>query len=106
DGVAEALRQGRVDGSTYSGECACLVGTIGNLKGVSGDALPHNPSDPSERWFMMIKPGDTPDKGTGGGFAAKLALEWVEEFIAFRDGLAASTNPAAPSAQEPAGEGE
>ncbi len=80
-GVADALREGRVDGSTYSGECACLVGTIGNLKGVDAHSLPRNSNNPSERWFMMISKGDTPEKDTGGGFAAKLALEWVEEWI-------------------------
>ena len=81
-GVADALKSGNVDGSTYSGECACLIGTIANVKGVDADALPKNSNHPSERWFMMISKGDTPDKDTGGGYAAKLALEWVEEWIA------------------------
>ena len=81
-GVADALKSGNVDGSTYSGECACLIGTIANVKGVDADTLPQNSNHPSERWFMMISKGDTPDKDTGGGYAAKLALEWVEEWIA------------------------
>lgn len=84
-GVALALKEGRVNGSTYSGECACLVGTIANIKGVEATTLPHNSNNPSEQWFMMIKEGDTPDKDTGGAFAAKLALEWVEEWLALQE---------------------
>jgi hypothetical protein len=81
-GVATALREGRVDGSTYSGDCACLIGTIGNIKGVAGESLPHNAFDASERWFTMIREGDKPTDETGGGFASKMALEWVEEWLA------------------------
>jgi hypothetical protein len=72
-----ALRYGRVDGSTYSGECACLVGTLENA-GASG--LPHNLSSPAERWFMKIRKGDKPGDDSVGGFAAGKALAWIEQY--------------------------
>jgi uncharacterized protein YjbI with pentapeptide repeats len=80
-GVAKALREGRVNGSVYSGECACLIGTIANIRGVDVVTLPKNSNNPSERWFMMISKGDKPTDDTGGGYAAKLALEWVNEWL-------------------------
>ena len=84
-GVAKALKEGRVNGSTYSGDCACLVGTIANIRGVELDALKPNSRNPSEKWFMMISEGDKPKDDTGGGYAAKIALEWVEEWLALNE---------------------
>ena len=77
-----SLREGRVDGSQYEGECACLVGTIANAKGANYASMEHNSDNPAERWFMMISKGDKPGDDTGGGFAAKMALEWALEFCA------------------------
>ena len=79
-GVATAIREGRVDGSTYTGDCACLVGTIANVRQVNARDLSHDPNRPAEQWFTMIHAGDKPGDDTGGGFAAGLALEWVEEW--------------------------
>ena len=80
--LAESLRNGRVDGSQYEGECACLVGTIANARCVDYNKIHHNASDPSEQWFSMIREGDKPGDDTGGGFAAEMALEWIEEWQA------------------------
>ena len=90
-----ALVEGRVDGSTYSGECACLAGTLANAKGIaqySGEEIAANGTpfkadaySPRERWFLAIKKGDTPETNP----AAKLALEWVDEAIAIRDHIRA-----------------
>ena len=84
-GEVEALRQalldGKVDGSTYTGVCACLVGTIANARRCDTDALGSLVPDanrPAERWFLAIGPGDTPDKSS----VAKLTLEWVDQFLA------------------------
>jgi hypothetical protein len=78
--LVTALRDGKVNGSTYEGECACLVGTIANAKSVPYATLDHNASNPAEKWFAMIKTGDKPGDDSGGGFASKMALEWAEEF--------------------------
>jgi len=72
-----ALRDGRVDGSTYTGECACLVGTLENAGATS---LPHVSSSPAEQWFAMIRKGDKPGDDSGGGFASAKALEWALEY--------------------------
>ena len=76
------LRAGGVDGSTYGkgNECACLVGTIAATHGKGGETLDHNACRPAERWFTMIRPGDKPEDETGGGFAAKMALQWAVEW--------------------------
>jgi len=92
------LKAGQVDGSTYDGdnECACLVGTIAQQRGVGGTDLDHNSDRPAERWFMMISPGNKPGDETGGGFAAAKALEWAEGWCA------AHGHPTEPDVQAPA----
>ena len=79
-----ALREGRVNGSQYQGECACLVGTLANAKGQSYlAAFPDaSSSHPAEQWFLMIRKGDRPGDDSGGGFAAAKALEWALEYCA------------------------
>ncbi|WP_414461753.1 pentapeptide repeat-containing protein [Hyphomicrobium sp. DY-1] len=79
-GVIVALREGRVDGSTYAGDCACLVGTIANVRGIDVGALDKGSDRPAERWFAMISKGDKPGDDSGGGFASRKALEWTEEW--------------------------
>jgi hypothetical protein len=80
-GLILALREGRVNGSQYEGSCACLVGTIANIKQVNYAMLDHSSSNPAEKWFMMINEGDKPGDDSGGGFAAKMAVAWAEEFL-------------------------
>jgi hypothetical protein len=78
--VLQALREGRVDGSTYQGECACLVGTIANARHclyTDLGALQPNSYRPAEKWFMGIRAGDTPETNQ----QAKLAAEWVSDWI-------------------------
>jgi uncharacterized protein YjbI with pentapeptide repeats len=75
--LLETLRAGRIDGSTYQGECACLAGTIANTRGVSYDALGFaDSSRPIERWFLGIREGDTPETNQ----IAKITEGWIEEF--------------------------
>ena len=76
-----ALKAGRVDGSTYEGECACLIGTIANARGCArtelGPILRANSARPIERFFLAIKKGDTPDTNE----QCRLALAWSETWL-------------------------
>ena len=76
-----ALVAGKVDGSVYEGECACLIGTIANARGVShfdlGDGISPNSSRPAEQWFMQIHEGDTPETNRGSAEA----VAWIDEFV-------------------------
>jgi len=65
--LRDKLIKGEVDGSQYEGECACLIGTLGNADGgvdAVCKAIPfyeksvHNPG---ETWFLNIRKGDTPE---------------------------------------------
>lgn len=79
-GLIEALKNGKVDGSTYQGSCACLVGTIANVRGANYEALgalKPNSARPAERFFIAIRNGDTPATNQ---FSA-LAVEWVEQWL-------------------------
>jgi hypothetical protein len=79
-GLLLALREGRIDGSTYSGECACLCGTIANVRGVNHHTLGFvDGSRPIERWFLNIGKGDKPETSS----VAKITEEWIEEFQCF-----------------------
>ncbi len=92
ENLRETLIAGKIDGSTYTGECACLAGTIANhrkIEGIgngktiqeNGIAFNVDSSSPRETWFMNIRKGDTPETNQ----CAKIALEWIDEAIAIRD---------------------
>ncbi len=77
--LRQAIVDGRINGSVYEGECACLVGTIANIKGCNYQAiegLQPNATRPAEWFFGFIKEGDTPDSSQ---FSA-LVLKWLDEF--------------------------
>jgi hypothetical protein len=71
--LEKAIIEGRINGSTYEGECACLCGTIENAgnKEIARDA-----SRPIEIFFLSIKKGDTPENNQ----FSKIVLEWLQEF--------------------------
>lgn len=79
-GLIEALKSGRVDGSTYEGECACLVGTIANVRHADYrllDGLEPDSSRPIERFFMGISKGDTPETNQLSALAVGWAQAWL-----------------------------
>jgi len=81
DGLRAALAEGRIDGSTYEGDCACLVGTLANVRHCKYTAIPTlNPSSSraAERFFLAISKGDTPETSQ----FSRLALEWVDQWLA------------------------
>src|SRR5579862_3325113 len=78
--LLQALRDGKIDGSTYEGECACLVGTIAKVRKVSYtdmETLKPDSSRLAERWFLAIKKGDTPKTNP----VAALVETWTEEWV-------------------------
>ena len=81
-GLRAALIAGKVDGSTYEGECACLVGTIANVRkgcdfGNLGNGIKPNHLRPAERWFLAIGKGDTPETNQ----ISAITVAWIDEFV-------------------------
>jgi hypothetical protein len=82
-GLKKALKEGRIDGRQYEGECACLIGTLANIDGGMKkvcSAIPfydkglHNYC---EQWFWQIKKGDTPKDN----FFAEHALKLIDSIL-------------------------
>ena len=79
NGLFMSLLDGKVNGSTYEGECACLVGTIANVKGVNYKDIPllkPNLERPAERLFLAIERGDTPDSNP----ISEIVRQWIVEY--------------------------
>ncbi len=75
-GLLAALREGRIDGSAYRGECACLIGTIANLRGCDYATLSPDSSRPSERWFIAITKGSIPSTNPVAAITEGWIVEW------------------------------
>jgi hypothetical protein len=96
EALRDALACGKVDGSTYSGDCACLAGTLAKARGIERYQGSHikngvvtftaDARSPRERFFTAIRGGDTPETNP----AAEIALEWTNEAIAIRDMIRAT----------------
>ena len=109
-GLRAAVADGRIDGTVYQGECACLVGTIAKVRGVDvyDDAaigLPRNGSRPAEQWFIPIRRGDLPvdlttltEPATEGVFRASKALAWIDQWTESRHKIAAALTQAGEAA--------
>jgi uncharacterized protein YjbI with pentapeptide repeats len=85
EGLRKALVEGRINGSAYYGECACLIGTIANIRGVDhanlGALLP-NSRRPAEMFFLPINKGDTPDNNQFSFHAVRWIDEWLNNMRA------------------------
>jgi hypothetical protein len=79
-GLRDIIAAGKINGSQYEGDCACLVGTLAKNRHCNYDAIPGltpDSSRPSEVWFFNINEGDTPETSQ----FSKLALEWVDQWL-------------------------
>ncbi len=84
--LKKAIIDGKIDGSTYSGSCACLSETLEKgaifqngkkeKERVKTIMDCRDSGRPAETFFLGIKPGNIPENNQ----ASKLALEWLEEF--------------------------
>jgi uncharacterized protein YjbI with pentapeptide repeats len=65
--LRKSLIDGKVDGTQYQGECACLIGTLANADGGLEkvcSAIPfyeRGTHNYGEMWFLNIREGDTPE---------------------------------------------
>ena len=68
--LRKQLVDGKVDGTQYEGECACLIGTLANAKkngnriDVVCNTIPYYEKglhNYGEQWFFQIRKGDTPE---------------------------------------------
>jgi len=86
-GLRAALVEGRVNGSTYTGECACLVSTIANVRHTDyqrlGNGIKPDSGRPAEIWFMAIRKGDTPETNQ----VSAITVAWVDEFLGLMAGI-------------------
>ena len=77
-GLRKALVEGRIDGTKYQGDCACLIGTLGKLDGGITKVCKAIPfyemglQNYSEQWFWQIRRGDTPKDNQFAAHAVKL----------------------------------
>lgn len=80
-----AFLEGRIDGSLYKGECACLVGTIAKARGVGHLEIEDwdklglrvDPTSPAERFCTRVERGDTPDISS----TAQKFVQWIDEYL-------------------------
>ncbi len=85
--LRQAIVDGKIDGSTYRGECACLAGTMAHACDIDFTTFeqkrmfPIDVNSPRERWFLSIRKGDTPESNP----ASKITLGWVDEALSMID---------------------
>lgn len=76
--LRQKIIEGKIDGTQYSGDCCCLIGTLGDEKACS--AIPYYEKglhNFGEQLFYQIREGDTPENNQ----FSKIALELCDEFL-------------------------
>ena len=80
----DSLMRGKINGSSYTGECCCFVGTIANARKENYEeltcGLKPDSSSPTERWFLAIREGDRPYNNK----ISQITVEWIREWCADR----------------------
>ena len=82
--LRQAVVDGKIDGTTYTGTCCCLAGTMCHAKEMEFDdfkvanLMPIDSMSPREIWFYNIRPGHTPENSE----ICKLTLGWIDEALA------------------------
>ncbi len=80
-GLYDYIIRGKINGQAYTGDCACFVGTIANLRheGYENLSIPLKPESSSltEKWFLAIYKGDTPQSNQ----VSLITSQWCEEFM-------------------------
>jgi hypothetical protein len=80
-GLYDALCRGVIDGSSYDGDCACLVGTIANVRHEEYNALSIDLKPdfdrPAEKWFLAIRKGDIPQSNPVSAITAEWMRSWM-----------------------------
>lgn len=85
--LLDAIKGGKIKGSSYEGDCCCFVGTVAKNMDLNYENVPGlKPDETSltERWFLGIKEGDTPETSQ----ISAITADWVEAFIANQKGAA------------------
>ena len=84
--LKERIVNGKINGSQYHGECACLIGSLYQIEGLRNEiefAKSHIPyygcglHNPSEQLFYQIKEGDKPADNQ----FSKMALDVIEVYL-------------------------
>jgi hypothetical protein len=84
-GLRKALVEGRINGTQYEGDCACLIGTLGKLDGGTAKVCRAIPfyemglQNYGEQWFYQIRTGDTPKNNEFAAHAVKLIDKVLKE---------------------------
>ena len=80
-GLYDYLMKGKINGSSYSGACACFCGTIANVRGENYNSLTNglkpDATSPTERFFLAIRMGDIPQNNQ----VSAIIAGWMREFM-------------------------